>query len=162
MLVFRKASSADRRPVFEMYMDEKSNSYLTFDPMPEDAFEPLYESLLASGSLFVGTDADEIVATFRLIGKSHRQSHVLYLGSFVTRSSLQGKGIGSQSLKYIKEFALANGFRRIELTVDLHNEPAIHLYKKAGFEIEGIVRKSYRLASTGRFYDEYLMSLLPD
>ena len=160
MLLFRKATPDDRIYIFDLYMNEKANPYLTYDPMPKEAFGTLYKELIASGTLYVASDGEKIVSTFRLISKSHRQSHVLYLGSFVTHVSLQGKGIGTKSLIYIREYAQANGFRRIELTVDLHNDPAIHLYKKAGFEIEGIVRKSYYLKSTGMYYDEYLMSLL--
>ena len=46
--------------------------------------------------------------------------------------------------------------------MDVSNAGAIALYKKMGFEIEGIVRNSYKLSSTNKFYDEYLMAVLRD
>jgi putative acetyltransferase len=160
MIQFRKASPGDRQEIFELYMDEKANPYLTYDPMPTAVFTALYDELLTTQTLYVGCEEDRLVATFRLIPKSHRQSHVLYLGSFVIINQLQGKGIGTLALRFIMQYALSKRFKRIELTVDLHNDAAIHLYKKAGFETEGIVRKSYKLQSTGLYYDEYLMGLL--
>ncbi len=162
MLQFRNAIEGDRQTVFELYMDEKANPYLTYDPMPLDAFAPLFSELLATQTLYVALEDDTIAGTFRLIPKLNRQSHVLYLGSFVIAPGMQGKGIGSKSMEFIKEYARNNGFIRIELTVDLNNNAAIHLYKKSGFQIEGIVRKSYRLQSTGHYYDEYLMAFLQE
>ena len=162
MVQFRNAIPGDQKRVFELYMDEKANPYLTYDPMPEKDFTTLFNELVASQTLFVAMVNDSIAGTFRLIPKSHRQSHVLYLGSFVIDTPFQGKGIGSLSMDYIKEYARTKGFKRIELTVDLNNEAAIHLYKKSGFGIEGVVRKSYRLQSTGLYYDEYLMALLQE
>jgi RimJ/RimL family protein N-acetyltransferase len=160
MLQYRLAIVNDMHSIYEMYMDQSSNKYLTYDPMTETAFAGIYNELLSSGTLFVVTDGALIVATFRLIPKTHRQSHVLYLGSFVTSFAMQGMGIGSKALAFIREYAISNGFKRIELTVDIQNEAALYLYKKAGFTVEGIVKKSYRLEATGLYYDEYLMALL--
>ena len=75
---------------------------------------------------------------------------------------MQGQGLGSKILAHIKSFCAANGKSRIELTVDINNAGAIALYKKMGFDVEGIVRKSYKLSSTNQYYDEYLMAVLQD
>ena len=45
---------------------------------------------------------------------------------------------------------------RLELTVVAENIPAINLYLKSGFIIEGTARHAFRL--DGRFIDEYHMS----
>jgi ribosomal protein S18 acetylase RimI-like enzyme len=37
----------------------------------------------------------------------------------------------------MEKWAAYSGIKRAELTVMTHNEPAISLYKKMGFEIEG-------------------------
>lgn len=162
MLQFRPAIQNDMDAIYEMYMDHASNPFLTYDPMPESEFAGIYAGLITSATLYIASDKEKVVATFRLIPKTHRQAHVLYLGSFVIHYSMQGKGIGSKTLNHIREYAISKGFKRIELTVDIHNDAAIHLYKKAGFMVEGIVKKSYRLQSTGLYYDEYLMAMFPE
>lgn len=58
----------------------------------------------------------------------------------------------------LEEWAKDNGVHRLELTVMVHNEAGIALYKKSGFEIEGTKRHS--LIIRGKFIDEYYMSKL--
>lgn len=159
-LVHRLASLQDLNAVYDLYMDESSNSYLTYDPMDRPEFRKIYDELLKTETLFVVEENGEIIATYRLIPKENRQAHTVYLGGFVIKSGLKGRGIGTRVLTHVKNNAASEGIKRIELTVDLKNEPAINLYKKIGFEIEGIVRMSYKLKATGQYYDEYLMGLI--
>lgn len=49
-----------------------------------------------------------------------------------------------------------NGIVRLELSVMTHNQAALALYIKNGFEIEGTKRKS--LIIDGEWVDEYYMS----
>ena len=157
-MIHRLAEEKDFSAVYGLYMDTTSNPYLTYDPMPEEDFRPVYNDLLRTGTLYVVEDEKEIISTYRLIPKTARQEHTLYLGSFTVKTSLQGKGFGSKILAQILNGAAAKGKIRVELTVDIHNAPAIALYKKCGFEIEGKVRKSYKLSSTNEYRDEYLMA----
>ena len=100
------------------------------------------------------------MCTYRLIPKQYRQAHTVYLGSLGIDPQHKGKGYGFAILEEIKENARRQGRTRIELTVDLDNDAAVHLYKKVGFVIEGVVRHSYKLSTTNQFYDEYLMAVL--
>ncbi len=159
-LSHRNADRRDLKPVFDLYMDIEANRFLTFDPMTIAEFTPIFESMLSDKTLFVCELEEQQVATYRLIRKSHRQSHIWYLGGFAVRSSLKGRGIGYQILLQLKEQAKAHNVSRIELTVDTENTNAINLYRKVGFEIEGKLKNNYRLTSTGKFYDEFLMALL--
>jgi RimJ/RimL family protein N-acetyltransferase len=159
LMIHRLAIESDFEDVFHLYMDQMSNPYLTYDIMSKDDFRKEYRELLKTSTLFVVESDKNIVATYRLIPKANRQAHIVYLGGFTIRSSLQGKGLGATVLEAIKEKAFAEGKERIELTVDVDNERAINLYKRVGFEMEGRVKKSYKLGSTGLYYDEYLMGL---
>ncbi|HUR10297.1 MAG TPA: GNAT family N-acetyltransferase [Flavitalea sp.] len=156
----RLATADDIDDVFGLYMDPVSNPYLTYDVMTKKEFYPLYSQLIESATLFVVEEDEMVIATYRLIPKHFRQSHIFYLGSFVIRREMQGKGIGSMVLAQMIAYAKSENIVRLELTVDLHNKAAIRLYTKMGFDIEGIVKKNYRLASTGKYYDEYLMALI--
>ena len=55
---------------------------------------------------------------------------------------------------------LSSELHRLELTVMIHNAPAIALYQKFGFQIEGTKRASLKV--DGTYVDEYVMSLLLD
>jgi RimJ/RimL family protein N-acetyltransferase len=159
-LSHRLANSNDLQAIHELYMEPSSNAFLTYDPMSLELFADLFEKLLQEKNLYVVEAGGEIVATYRLIQKSHRQSHILYLGGFSVKRSMMGKGFGFRILEFIKAKAKTKLFSRIELTVDTENHGAIALYRKVGFEIEGKLKNNYRLASTGRLYDEYVMALL--
>lgn len=156
----RLATSGDFEFVYRVYMDEGSNKYLTYDPMDRQDFAVIYEDLLASGTLYVAEEEGRPIGTYRLIPKQYRQAHAVYLGSFGIDPGRKGQGYGYTLLQDIKESVRRSGRSRIELTVDLDNYAALHLYKKAGFQVEGTIRNSYKLAATGRFYDEYLMAVL--
>jgi len=58
----------------------------------------------------------------------------------------------------IKDLAKEKGMRRIELSTSVINDRAIHLYEKAGFQKEGILRKYSYLESEDRYLDEVMMS----
>lgn len=69
-----------------------------------------------------------------------RRAHVGEFGMGV-RERWQGKGVGSALVKAALDLAdnwLA--LRRVELTVYADNEPAIRLYRRFGFEVEGTHR----------------------
>lgn len=159
-MIHRLASSRDFDSIYDLYMEESANPYLTYDPMSTEDFISIYNQLLKTKTLFVVENEGAIIATYRLIPKTDRQAHTVYLGSFTISKNLQGKGFGKKILEHIKTYAAEQHKIRIELTVDINNAGAIALYKKSGFDVEGLVRKSYRLSTTSEYYDEYLMAVL--
>jgi ribosomal protein S18 acetylase RimI-like enzyme len=52
----------------------------------------------------------------------------------------RGQGLGTKLIRSALAAARAVGLHRVELTVREHNTGAIELYKKEGFEIEGVQR----------------------
>jgi putative acetyltransferase len=159
-MLHRLASSRDFDSIYDLYMEESANPYLTYDPMSKEDFTSIYNRLLKTETLFVVENEGAIIATYRLIPKTDRQAHTVYLGSFTISKNLQGRGFGKKILDHIKTYAAEQNKIRIELTVDINNAGAIALYKKSGFDVEGLVRKSYRLNTTNEYYDEYLMAVL--
>lgn len=67
-------------------------------------------------------------------------------------------GVGGQLLQAVLAWANHEAIKRIELTVVSENEAALALYKKIGFEVEGVKRRS--LLMDGEYYDEYYMGKL--
>ena len=85
-----------------------------------------------------------------------RRAHVGDLGMAV-HDKWAGKGVGSALIKAAIDLADKwLNLTRLELTVYTDNEPALHLYKKLGFEIEGTHRKyAFR---DGAYVDAYTMA----
>jgi len=87
-----------------------------------------------------------------------RIRHVGRIGMAV-RDDWQGRGVGSALLEAALD--LADNWlelRRVELTVYTDNEPAISLYRKFGFEVEGTHRMhAFR---HGEYVDAYSMARL--
>ena len=158
--IHRPATPKDFEKVYDLYMDRSSNPYLTYDQMDKPEFEKIYNEILPSNTLFVVELDDKVIASYRLIPKKARQAHTIYLGGFVVDRSMQGRGIGNTILNRIKLDVANKGKSRIELTVDIHNEAAIKLYQKTGFEIKGRIRNSYKRVPGDQYLDEYLMGLI--
>lgn len=73
-------------------------------------------------------------------GPAARRRHVMMLGISVA-SAAQGCGVGSALMAAMCNYADRwMGVLRLELTVYADNEVAIRLYRKFGFEIEGLHR----------------------
>ena len=85
-----------------------------------------------------------------------RRAHVGDLGMAV-HDKWAGKGVGTALIKAAIDLADKwLNLTRLELTVYTDNEPALHLYKKLGFEIEGTHRKyAFR---DGAYVDAYTMA----
>jgi putative acetyltransferase len=84
-----------------------------------------------------------------------RRAHVGEIGMGV-RDDWQGKGIGTALMAAVVDMA-DNWLqiKRLELTVYVDNPPAIALYKKFGFEHEGVLRMyAFR---DGQYVDAYAM-----
>lgn len=91
-------------------------------------------------------------------GDRPRRAHVGSFGMAV-RDDWHGKGVGTALLRAAVDMA-DNWLqiRRLELEVYVDNPPAIALYKRFGFEIEGTLRMyAFR---DGRYVDVYAMSRL--
>ncbi len=69
-----------------------------------------------------------------------------------------GRAVGTRLLEALERWALDHGIHRLELTVMVHNERAIGLYRKMGFEVEG--RHRHALFVDGEYVDELSMAKL--
>ena len=69
-------------------------------------------------------------------------------------------GLGLRLLEATLVDVQKQGFKRIELKVRASNEPAIRLYKKTGFEIEGLLKNDVLV--DGKFDSTLCMALFPD
>lgn len=108
----------------------------------------------------VACAGDEVVGQLALhtFPNHPRRRHVGQIG-MVVRDDWQGKGAGTALMQAMVELAERwLNLTRIELEVYTDNEPAIRLYKKFDFVIEGTqINFAYR---DGQYVDAYFMARL--
>lgn len=71
----------------------------------------------------------------------------------------QGRGLASAATRKALDYAFAVlNLHKVYLIADVANEKAIHVYRKAGFQSEGILREEFFAA--GRYRDALRMGVL--
>ncbi|GGE63009.1 bifunctional histidine phosphatase family protein/GNAT family N-acetyltransferase [Priestia taiwanensis] len=88
-------------------------------------------------------------------GTTERTKHSAYLVIGILHSHT-GKGIGKALFEKMEQWAIAHSITRLELTVMTNNERAVYLYKKLGFEIEGMKKQAFFLHN--EYIDAYEMA----
>jgi ribosomal protein S18 acetylase RimI-like enzyme len=103
-------------------------------------------SNIASGvPQFVALVGDEVVGWCDISPSRYEGfTHVGELGMGV-RKDLRGQGIGTRLLDATLARVRACGLERVELEVYSLNEPAIRLYEKRGFVVEGVKKGARKL-----------------
>ncbi|QED46114.1 GNAT family N-acetyltransferase [Cytobacillus dafuensis] len=99
---------------------------------------------------------DRIVGFSRCQGNQlKRFSHKVEFGVCVLKE-YWGYGIGKNLLQESISWADSNDIKKITLNVLETNDNAIKLYKKLGFEIEGVL-KNDKILSDGNYYNTIIM-----
>jgi RimJ/RimL family protein N-acetyltransferase len=104
-----------------------------------------------NGAVYYALHDDRVVGWCDVFPENNpRQSHRGGLGMGLL-PEYRGKGIGAKLLKAVLDHSKKSGLEKVELHVYTPNTPAIALYKKFGFEQEGLIRKYRKL--DGQYFD---------
>lgn len=158
--MIRKAIATDFNYLYDLYMHPQVNPFLLYEIMDAGSFKPIFDELLGKEVKYIFETEGKAVGMFKLVPLLHRNSHIAYLGGVAIDPAFAGKGYGLAMLKQAIDYAKANGFLRVELSVATGNEKAIRLYEKVGFEKEGVFKKFSYLKSENRYVDEAFMAWL--
>ena len=106
--------------------------------------------------IFVVEHENQLIGFLGAYGEIYRRSHHCVYIVIGILQNFTGQGIGKQLFETVEKWALDHKLHRLELTVMSHNERAIRLYQKMGYQTEGIKQDS--LWVNGEYVDEYYMS----
>ena len=128
-------SLADEEAFVRPYLDKPGWLLL----MVEDTVEEGAEGEKGAGAAGAAGVA-EAIAVLSFQGREH--AYLTHSGEFgiSVRRDWRGRGIGTRLLDALEAWALAHGFRRLELSVFANNVDAVRLYERRGFEREGCRR----------------------
>jgi RimJ/RimL family protein N-acetyltransferase len=166
-ILIREAQPSDAEALIEHTRRILSEPEPTNPESPEE-FNPTVEqrqkmiSGLAASSnsvLLIAEDGGMLVGELSCQGIPRQAlQHCVTLGMSVNQE-WRKRGVGSRLLEEAIAWAQGTGIvKRIELYVYARNQPAIRLYTKFGFELEG--RRRRAIFHDGEYIDDLLMARL--
>ncbi|MBM0103194.1 GNAT family N-acetyltransferase [Steroidobacter sp. S1-65] len=158
--MLRLATPADRDAVYSIYMHPEVIPYLGYDPMPAEAFVPIFQELLDCRSFYVFERDGKVAGFIRSSRQPGRAAHVAYLGTFAVSPDWHGTGVARQIMEETIALLKKQGVLRLELQLEPDNPRALAFYTKLGFQQEGRLRAAYKRAGDPHYTDEIYMGLL--
>jgi len=108
--------------------------------------------------MIVAEESGQLIGTLTAYGgETRRIRHRATVALGVAREHW-GKGAATAMLDFALRWSRERKLRRIELTVHTSNDRAVGVYKRCGFQVEGVRRSS--LLVDGRYVDEFLMVVI--
>ncbi len=108
-----------------------------------------------NGAVYYAINDDKVVGWCDIFPQENpRQNHRGSLGMGIL-PEFRGQGIGTKLIEKVLSHAKDLGLEKVELHVYTTNTSGIALYKKMGFEQEGLIKKYRKL--DGRYYDSLAM-----
>ena len=157
----RAANSEDYQDIYEVYTcpgvvrETLQLPYVSLDQRKD------WLSNISPDQYMLVAEVDgKVVGSIGIRRGKDRLAHVAEIGMGV-HDDYQNRGIGTELMQAILDMT-DNwlNIRRVELDVYTDNLRAVHLYKKFGFEIEG-VRRDFAFRD-GEYVDAYYMARLKE
>lgn len=149
-LVLRPLRPADARLVDALAREP--GVVATTAPFADLGGAALFANWLARPGVMLGAFAGQALVGAVLATRvdAPMRSHVLDIGLVAVADAARGAGVGDLLIRATLDAAVAGGVRRVELRVWPDNVPALRLYERHGFEMEGRLRRHAVVAGVER------------
>lgn len=165
-VVLRDAKENDAKEIIEFYnIVGGETTYLSFVAgeykvgikQQEDLIKSTNES--NNNTMILGTIDDKIMAIGTITSNQKKKGkHVAILG-IVIKEEYCNLGLGKLMMDELIGWCKSNGITsKISLVVRKDNPRAVELYKKCGFEVEGVLKNEVYI--DGEFFDLVAMGLI--
>jgi RimJ/RimL family protein N-acetyltransferase len=164
VVVLREFCEDDRAVVLSTMGDELVHTWLN---MPTEPHDSDFDSLLRTARVgrangaridYAVTEQGHAEAVGAVIAsRRHRDNYEI---AYLAGAPGRGRGLMTRAVRLLCEWLFREGIGRLELRTHPDNEPSLRLAERAGFQREGLERKSIWLH--GRRQDAIVWSLLPD
>jgi RimJ/RimL family protein N-acetyltransferase len=127
-------------------------------PIPRDRWREGFERNLEeeySVNLAAVDEEDRLIGQLDARGRADRPAEI----GMAVAEGWRGRGVGTALMQACVDWARELGVHKLALQVWPHNDAAIRLYEKFGFEREGVLRSHYR-RQNGELWDAIVMGLL--
>ena len=158
-MTIRKIEEKDAENYLNMLIQlDSETKFMLFEPgerdfTPEQIRKHIKSLTDETGVTFILEDENKICGYLSASRNPRlRKKHCLYIHLGFLKNYI-GKGHGTKMFQELEKWAMLNDIHRLELTVMESNDIGINLYKKMGFQFEGIKKNS--LLIDGRYIDEY-------
>lgn len=157
--MIRDMAQRDFDDVFAIYMDEKVNPFMHYEPMDKPAFRTVFNEMAARPYAWVLEHEGAAIAMCSAISGTARTDHTVMLTSLGVLGSAQGSGFGREIVEHAVAVLRKDGFKRIALIAECDNEGAIGFYGRLGFKVDGTIKDGFKRAYEKHYVDQFLMSL---
>jgi RimJ/RimL family protein N-acetyltransferase len=163
MITVREVVPNDAPKLVKLHkqLDEETK-FMLFEPGEREINEDKQKNTICSflesenSNIFIAESQGQLVGHLTVIGgHAKRIKHRAHLVIGIL-NDFTGEGIGQELFQVMEKWREETNINRLELTVMRHNDYGIRLYKKVGFEIEGIKKGSIKV--DGKYVDEYFMA----
>jgi ribosomal protein S18 acetylase RimI-like enzyme len=154
----REAGPADAEKLLALKLAlDSETEFMMLEPGERSGVD---ESPASNAVVFVADDGERLVGYVEAErGAFRRNRHSAHVVVGVSREAA-GRGLGRRLLERVEQWAHEASVTRLELTVMEHNERALGLYRRQGYEVEGRRRNSLRVG--GSYVDEFALAKLLD